>query len=113
MGEEIQMARVMNGDAGHPACTVFVDELFTAVSRMPEGREAAAEHGHQWCHMWSDDLDALHAMATRIGMRREWFQDKPGFPHYDLVPPLREKAIAMGAVAHKLREYIRRKRKAE
>ncbi len=111
--QTVNVEQLKTGNTEHPACTVFVDELFTAVSRHPSGREAAAEHGHQWCHMWSDDLDALHAMAIRIGMRREWFQDKPGFPHYDLVPPLREKAIAMGAVAHKLREYLRGKRKAE
>ncbi len=108
--EEHEERSLMTGDMGHPMDAVFVDELFMAVSRIPQVREVAAAHGHQWCHMWSDDPEALHAMAERIGMRREWFQDKPGFPHYDLLPPLREKAIAMGAVGRSLPEYLRGRR---
>jgi hypothetical protein len=52
------------------------------------------------CHMFTDEIDltALHAMAARIGMRREWFQDKRSAPHYDLVPERRAAAVAAGAV---------------
>lgn len=34
------------------------------------------------CHMFSDEIDLreLHAIAARIGMRREWFQDKTAAP---------------------------------
>ena len=37
-------------------------------------------------------------MADEIGMKREWFQDKPGFPHYDLVPDRRAMAVMRGAI---------------
>jgi hypothetical protein len=52
------------------------------------------------CHMFTDqtDLGELHALATNIGMRLEWFQDKLAAPHYDLMPDLREAAIRAGAV---------------
>lgn len=57
--------------------------------------------------MWSEDLDALHAMARRIGMKLAWFQNRPGFPHYDLVPSKRAAAIRLGAVEKPLIEYLR------
>lgn len=53
------------------------------------------------CHMFTDEIDLseLHAIAARIGMRREWFQDKTAAPHYDLKPDFREAAIRAGALA--------------
>jgi hypothetical protein len=66
-----------------------------------------------WCHMASDDLseqglEELHAMARAIGLRREWFQDHPRHPHYDLPPDRREAALAAGAVPVTSRELVRR-----
>ena len=48
------------------------------------------------CHMVADDLDALHSMAERIGVRR-WFQ-KGSRPHYDISKSKRELAVYFGAV---------------
>jgi hypothetical protein len=45
------------------------------------------------------DLSELHAMAQRLGLKRAWFQDKPGTPHYDLTPTKRTQAIKLGAQA--------------
>jgi len=58
------------------------------------------------CHMYADTLDELHAMADAIGMRREWFQNKPSLPHYDLVPARRAKAMKLGAIEHSMRQMV-------
>lgn len=52
-------------------------------------------------HMIADSLDELHAMAARIGLRREWFQapgPKVSFPHYDVSQSKRAEAIRHGAI---------------
>ena len=62
-----------------------------------------------WCHMATDgDLSELHTMAARLGLRRAWFQDKPGHPHYDLTPAKRAQAIKFGAQAVSTHELLRR-----
>jgi hypothetical protein len=64
-------------------------------------------------HLQADTPEELHIFAARLGMRREWFQTKPGRPekdHYDLTKPLREKAIALGAVTERVGEGSRRRR---
>jgi predicted kinase len=48
----------------------------------------------RWCHMATDaGFDELHAFAARLGVKRAWFQGD----HYDLPPPGRERAVALGA----------------
>lgn len=70
---------------------VYVDDLVTYKGK---GRLSG-----QWCHMMTDgDLSELHAMAQRIGMRREWFQNNPNHPHYDLRPSMRAAAVKAGAI---------------
>lgn len=49
-------------------------------------------------HMLANDLDALHAMAKRIGLKREWFQADKTFAHYDVMASKRRLAVAAGAV---------------
>ena len=66
--------------------TVYVDPL------RPYGLRG------EWCHMAADSLDELHAMAEQIGLRREWFQEKARFPHYDLHGFGRQKALELGAM---------------
>ena len=89
---------------------VFVDCLFTGMERDRQAARVGSRHGHQWCHMWSEDVEALHAMAARIGMKRQWFQNRKGFPHYDLVPTKRAAALRAGAVEMPLRDYLQVKR---
>jgi len=64
-------------------------------------------------HLQADTAEELHVFAARLGLRREWFQTKPGRPekdHYDLTKTLREQAIALGAVAERVGEGSRRRR---
>ena len=60
-----------------------------------------------WCHMTADTLEELHAMADKIGMKREWFQNKRT-PHYDLTPGKRKLAVKHGAIEEHSRARIRR-----
>ena len=58
-----------------------------------------------WCHMVSDaDFAELHAFAAQLGIPRRRFQDD----HYDLPPPLRERALAAGAQPVDARELLSR-----
>lgn len=51
------------------------------------------------CHMFSDTSTVeLHAMARRLGLRREWFQDDYRLPHYDVCKSVRAHAVKLGAV---------------
>jgi len=54
-------------------------------------------------HMLASDLDELHALAQKIGLRRSWFQDKT-FAHYDLTASKRRLALVEGAVAIEMGE---------
>jgi hypothetical protein len=72
-------------------------------------------------HLQADTLDELHVFADRIGLRREWFQSKPGRPendHYDLTQAGRELALEFGAIDEdraggaRRRHAIRRARRA-
>jgi hypothetical protein len=48
-----------------------------------------------WCHMVTDsEFEELHAFAARLGIPPRGFQGD----HYDLPPPLRARAVALGAV---------------
>lgn len=64
---------------------VYVDQYKHALGRM------------KMCHLLADTLDELHAMADRIGLKREWFQNKKT-PHYDVCQSKRELAVGAGAV---------------
>lgn len=65
-------------------------------------------------HLISDhSLDELHQMADKLGLKREWFQDKK-HPHYDLItryrkPNLRliQEAVSLGAVLSESKELIK------
>jgi hypothetical protein len=64
-------------------------------------------------HLQADTVEELHAFADRLGLRREWFQAKPGRPendHYDLTRRGRERAIALGAIDEGRAAGARRRR---
>lgn len=58
-------------------------------------------------HLWSPDRDALHALAQRAGLRREWFQDRPRLYHYDAMTATKRAAcLRAGAVSVTPRRLI-------
>lgn len=59
------------------------------------------------CHMTADSMDELHLLASRIGLKREWFQRHATAPHYDLNASKREAALAAGAVYMPAKEQAR------
>lgn len=75
------------------AASVYVDTLPAGWGRWSGG-----------AHMLANDLDALHAMADRLGLKRAWFQGDTTFAHYDLTASKRKLAVAAGAVEIELGE---------
>lgn len=53
--------------------------------------------GRLWCHLVADSLPELHDFASRLGLRRAWFQSKSRYPHYDVTISVRDKALVLGA----------------
>lgn len=67
-----------------------------------------------WSHMWSstNDVTELLAFADKLGLRRDWLQDKKrkdGYrlPHFDVVPSKRDMALRYGAQKMELSEFLR------
>ena len=86
--------------------TIYVDQLFTATPRTAQARK----HGTRWCHMTCDgDLEELHRMAERIGLKRSYLQDhvQRYLKHYDLTPGKRALAVRYGAVEVDAIEHLR------
>jgi Protein of unknown function (DUF4031) len=52
--------------------------------------------GRVWSHLVADTADELHEAAAKLGLRREWAQDKGRTLHYDVPSELRDHAIAAG-----------------
>lgn len=67
--------------------------------------------GMQMSHLIADTDAELHAMAERIGMKRQWFQGD----HYDVPLTKRDLAIAAGAIEIRYRQAgaMRRRRAVE
>jgi len=61
-----------------------------------------------WCHLFSEDIEALHQFAARIGLQRSWFQCPPAakWPHYDIPLFRRTKAIEAGAIVATRKQFV-------
>lgn len=76
---------------------IYVDPLTDCVpsEKWPHGMA---------CHMFTDalmdNMEVLHKFAESVGLKREWFQYRPGkLPHYDLTAKMRTRAVLLGAMA--------------
>lgn len=90
---------------------IYVDSVSFYPGRMIS--PMARKHGHKWSHMFADTVEELHRFAAGLGLRKSYFQDKPGFPHYDLTPVKRNMAILKGAEIKQVLTFLREKRNAD
>ncbi len=84
--------------------SVYVDELFNTAGMSEKWRFK------QSCHMPADTEAELHAMAAKLGLKREWCQypDNPIRRHYDLTASKRALALKHSAVPLTWREMAQR-----
>lgn len=83
---------------------IMVDELKMWLPRQPRPFHEGS------CHLTSDGpnaIDELHAFARKLGLKRGWFQERSSWPHYDLTPARRVKALELGAVFVPAKEQAR------
>lgn len=85
---------------------VYVDPMRPCL-RTPQWKWRAA------CHLFADDLDDLHAFASRLGLRRVWFQLHRRLPHYDLTTSKRDAAVRHGAIEVDLPFVVARLRESD
>lgn len=83
--------------------TVYVDDWRQRATLGPvvDGR---------WSHLVGDTEDELHEFASRLGLRRAWYQEHrrhPALNHYDVTEDTRQAALALGAVPLTWREMAR------
>jgi len=78
---------------------VYVDDFYTW--------EQSKYRGMRMSHMFADTPAELHGMARKLGLKREWFQDK-STPHYDVSITKRKKALELGAINLPIRSKTNR-----
>lgn len=82
---------------------LYVDFLLSCI---PKGRFRWTKSCHLFCEV--GDLDSLHTLAIKVGLKRQWFQNKAGkMPHYDLHEKRRIKAIELGAKELNRKDTVR------
>lgn len=57
------------------------------------------------CHMMSNTIEELHAMADKIGIARKWFQNHE-YKHYDICLSKKKLAIKYGAIEITARDMV-------
>lgn len=88
---------------------IYVDKLTTYLKQ--QASPFAQRYGThvKWCHLFADDIQELHQFSLKLGLQSTWFQNKPKFPHYDIVQSKRQQAILLGAQEVDLRSYLKNK----
>lgn len=60
--------------------------------------ESIPWRGRAWCHLVADTLEELHSFAKQLGLKRQWFQHRSFYPHYDVTMLVRQRALHLGAI---------------
>lgn len=85
--------------------TIYVDPLIEHRNTKDE----ISRFGVEWCHMATDgEVEELLEMADKIGLKREWLQNRSFIPHFDLTPNKRKLAIKHGAEEVTAVELVKR-----
>lgn len=84
---------------------VYIDKLSSYLSLQVS--QQARKHGNQWSHLFADSVEELHEFAESLGLKREWFQDKKNFPHYDIIKSKKVLAIELGAKEIDLKMFLK------
>ena len=58
-------------------------------------------------HLMADTLAELHAFAQTAGIKRCWFHNTRGHPHYDITSEQRSAALELGAQAVTTKALVR------
>ena len=58
------------------------------------------------CHMFADSKEELIEFALKIGLKRHYLQNRPGFIHFDLTFGMRAAAIRAGAQPLTDKEFL-------
>lgn len=97
------MARVMAGNG------VMMDlpKKYPGAAINQRAKFCGVEWSHLWCNPGHEEK--LHAVAKSLGLRRDWFQDRKDFPHYDLTVGKYWQANKLGVPVVNLREYVKRR----
>ncbi|MGW0008084.1 DUF4031 domain-containing protein, partial [Nocardia grenadensis] len=74
---------------------VYVD----GITDHPQAAKVKGLRHTRWSHLTADTPEELHEFANRLGLKRAWYQDHEYRWHYDVTPPVRAKALRLGAVA--------------
>jgi hypothetical protein len=94
---------------------IMVDELVSYPQQAQPGARHVFGSGRRSCHLMVDGpIEALHAFAARLGLKREWLHADPAgsdiSSHYDLTPGKRALAVKIGAEEVSGREQARMRR---
>jgi len=58
-----------------------------------------------WCDKGYEE--ELHRIASKIGLKRDWYQQHRSFPHYDLTARKRELALREGVKEISVKEWLK------
>ena len=77
---------------------VFVDNAFIDYKKK------------KWCHLSAQDINELHSFASKIGLKKTWFQEPPKtkYCHYDVTESKRVLAVKNGAIEITTRELVKK-----
>lgn len=84
--------------------TVYVDGTFD----WKPNDWKTARNGTRWCHLVADSVTELVEFAAMLGLKSSYLQrgGSGRWPHFDLTPSKRAKAVKLGAIEVTSKELL-------